>query len=182
MKKKIIKLTIYIFAFISMIVSFISILIDSITFLKCLSSIITITEILVIIYCKYLWKYKYLNFFKIKNLNGEYECTINTNYPNIHNEIKTKIIINQDLFDIQVNMTSKETKSYSIISDIEKNHSREYLLYTYKTETNAEYREHNRDQFGSVRLYIDDLDNLEGEYWTNNNTQGLIKLIKIKSK
>lgn len=179
MKSKIIKLCMYISTIITAIFMIASHIFNSINVLKCLSTIATISECIVFIYCKWLWRVKTLNLWKIKDLNGEWECILKYNYNNENKEKITRITIKQDLFGIQVNMISNETNSWSIVASIERDHDREYLVYAYKTETKPEYRELNRDQLGAVKLMIKDVRNMEGEYWTNNKTVGTMFLKKI---
>ena len=179
MKKNLVKFSVYVVVSITFIMTVILHFFKSLDLLKCLSFIATSSEILVIIYFKFLWKIKKLNFFKIVNLNGKWDCELEYDYPEgVKHKKNTTIVIRQDLFGIQVNMDSNETNSYSIIADIEKDRDREYLVYAYKTETKFDYREHNRDQLGGVKLLINDNQNMEGEYWTNNKTLGSMKLKK----
>lgn len=150
--------------------------------IKMLTKIISVSEFIIIVYCKWGWKILFLNFFKVKNLNGVWECTLQYNYANENRVKVTNIIIKQDLFGIQINMTSDETASCSINASIEREHGIEYLIYTYKTETKLIYREQNRDQFGAAKLLIKDINTMEGEYWTNNRTIGTMKLTKKVKK
>lgn len=178
MNKPLIKITIYIVAGITLIICLLSIIFPSITVVKYISSIATISEVLIILYCKFLWKIRFLNFLKIKNLNGEWNCKISYKYNGIYGEKDTVVSIKQDLFEIQINMSTDEVSSYSISSAIISEHNRNYLVYTYRTEALKEVRDKNRDQWGTAKLNIED-GKMIGEYWTNNKTDGTMLLVKV---
>ncbi len=149
---------------------------DSKEILKKLLKVPPIAEFLIIIYCKYLWRIKIFSFFSnVKDLNGIWDCIIK--YENQSKEKTCEVKIKQDLFGIEISMRTDETNSWSVTSSIEFYHDTYYLVYVYKTETNKEYREKNRDQYGAVKLLIDN-NKMKGEYWTNNKTDGVMELVK----
>ena len=178
MERKIVKFSIYIAIGITILTTIVLHIENSTNIVKSMSTIATIAEILIFIYCKWLWKCKLFNFWKIKNLNGNWDCVLKYKFGEHECQKNVSITIKQDLFGIQINMMSDETNSYSVTSCILNDHDREYLIYTYKTETNIEYRDHNRDQWGGAKLQIIDNSSLVGEYWTNNKTKGAMKLTK----
>ena len=178
MERKTVKLSIYIAIGITIITTIVLHFENSTNILKSVSTIATIAEILIFAYCKWLWRWKFLKIWKIKNINGTWDCILKYKYDNTDCQKKVSITIKQDLFGIQINMMSDETNSYSVNSCILNDHDRDYLIYTYKTETNFEHRDHNRDQWGGAKLLIINSNSLTGEYWTNNKTKGSMQLTK----
>lgn len=177
MKKEFIKVCLWISFFISLIIAIYFDFNDSKEIIKYLSNVPAIAELIIIVYCKWLWQIKILNFLKVKNLNGTWDCTIKYNFQNEYRQKECKVKIKQDLFGIQVNFNTDETNSWSVTASIESNHENHYLVYVYKTETKKEYRYGNRDQYAAVRLLIEG-DKMSGEYWTNNKTDGIMELIR----
>lgn len=177
MKKDFIKLCLWISFIISLIIAVYFDFNASKEIIKYLSNVPAIAELIIIVYCKWLWQIKILNFLKVKNLNGTWDCTIKYNFHNEYRQKDCKVKIKQDLFGIQVNFNTDETNSWSVTASIESNHENHYLVYVYKTETKKEYRDGNRDQYGAVRLLIEG-DKMSGEYWTNNKTDGIMELIR----
>lgn len=171
MKKDFIKVCVWISFIISSIVALYFHFNDSKEIIKSLSKVPAISEFIILLYCKCLWKIKILNFMKVKNLNGVWDCVIKYKFEGECKEKYCKLNIKQDLFGIHVNMNTDETNSWSVTASIESNHENHYLIYVYKTETKKEFRDKNRDQYGAVRLLIDD-NKMSGEYWTNNHTDG----------
>ena len=177
MKKEFINICLWISFGISSIIALYFHLDDSREVIKNLSKVPAIAELIIVTYCKWLWRIKWLNFLKVKNLNGVWDCVIKYKFEGKNREKTCKLKIKQDLFGIQVNMNTDETNSWSVTASIESNHDNHYLIYVYKTETKKEYRDNNRDQYGAVKLLIND-NTMSGEYWTNNKTDGIMELIR----
>ena len=182
MTKKLIKISIYVTCSLFIIVCVLSYLNSNIIPLKVVTTVASAAEILVVLYCKFLWKIKFLNFFKKKNLNGKWDCNIIYDAGNVYDagEKNCVLIIKQDLFDIQVNMDTDEIKSYSIAATLLKSHENTSLYYVYKTEPSKDNREKNPDKWGTAKLDIKD-DNMDGEYWTNGKTAGRMIARKVKN-
>ena len=182
MTKKLVKLAIYITCILFIAVCLLSYLSDNIVPLKVVSTIASISDILIIVYCKWLWRIKFLNFFKHNDLNGKWECKIvfdsGINYD--AGEKKSIWEIKEDLFGIQINMDTNEINSYSVAATIIKEHEKTSLLYMYKTEPSKEFRGKNPDKWGATKLNIKSNDIMEGEYWTNGKTAGRLLLKKIQ--
>lgn len=177
MKKDFIKACVWISFIISSIVALYFHFNDSKEIIKNLSKVPAISEFIILLYCKCLWKVKILNFMKVKNLNGVWDCVIKYKPEDECKKKTCKLKIKQDLFGIQVNMNTDETNSWSITASIESKHENHYLIYIYKTETKKEFRDNNRDQYGAAKLLINE-NTMSGEYWTNNKTDGVMELIR----
>lgn len=182
MEQKLLKICVWIVIIVTAIFTVLTYTSDSLALLKILSTVASISEILIVSYCNCLWKL--INFLGIPRIYGEWKCSIIYEDKKTKKELRkeTKVSIRQNVFNVRVNLDSDETNSYSILGRIETEHDRKYLVYVYKTSTKKEFREKNRDQLGSAKLMIKDVNNLEGEYWTNNYTNGRMQLIKNKKK
>lgn len=175
-EKLIIKISIYITCLIVGIFFIASLIWNSINFLKVLSGIATVSYILIFIYCKYLWKLRIRKntLSKIPNLNGNWDAIIK--YKDCKKN--TTIKIKQDLFSIQVSLKSDETNSFSLVANILEDHGKMYLIYTYITDPNQEFRDNNPIQWGTAKLDISNLEDINGYYWTTRGTQGSINMTR----
>lgn len=174
--KIMIKISIYVTCSMVAVVFVASLFLNSISVLKWLSGIASGANIIVIIYCKVLWKYRILNLplSKTPNLNGIWNFIIK--YSN--GEKTTNVEIKQDLFGIQVNLQSDETNSSSLVANILEERGKMYLIYTYITDPKQKVRDKNPVQWGTAKIDITDLNNISGYYWTTQGTQGSIEMIK----
>lgn len=178
--KLVIKISIYVTCAMIAIVFLSSLIWDSINLLKWLSGVATGANVLVVLYCKLLWKFHIwkLPLSKTPNLNGEWISSITYS----SGEKITKIKIKQDLFGIQVNLESDEIDSVSLVASILEEHGKRYLIYTYTTDPKQEFRDKNPVQWGTAKIDITDLNDVTGYYWTTRGTQGSMKMEKVKKQ
>lgn len=174
--KIMIKISIYVTCAMIGVVFGASLIWNSINVLKWISGIATGANVVVIFYCKVLWKYHIfkLPLSKTPNLNGKWNFIIK--YSN--GEKTTNVGIKQDLFGIQVNLQSDETNSSSLVANILEERGKRYLIYTYITDPKQEVRDKNPVQWGTAKIDITDLNNARGYYWTTQGTQGSIEIAK----
>ena len=176
---KYIKLSIYVTCLIMAIVCALSYFNDAIVPLKIISTVASASEVVVIAYFKWLWRIKWLNFFKIPDLNGKWICQIDyekgINYP-----AGTKVSewrITQDLFNIQINFDTNEIRSHSVSASIVKEHNEKILFYIYRTDPSKQFKEKNPAKWGAAKIYINK-DFLTGDYWTSDGTSGTMTIKK----
>lgn len=129
-------------------------------------------------YYKYLWRYN--PFEKIPKVFGKYDVTFVSNYDNKIR--KMAISIDQNLFTTKIKIKTKESKSISLVANIEKINNEWKLIYTYENLPNILERNHSDIHYGTCVLSIENNKITDGYYYTSRNTSGDIKfsLNKIK--
>ena len=161
---------------------------DSIDFHKAIthvSTTISINIILWMIFIAWGWKLKifYPWLVPFPNLSGDWEGTIKSNWKEKELEpIPIEVSITQNFFNVQVRIKTKESRSYSIGAsfDIDIERGFQQLFYTYLNTPKAGVRERSEIHYGSTILNFDGfkVTKLDGEYWTDRETTGEIKLTK----
>lgn len=159
------------------------------TILMRLPTAFTIYGIILIIFTKWLWKFRIFKewLVLIPNLSGEWRGNLITTYQDSETGEKkdSKNInanIKQDLFHISIILRTEEMKSTSFIAafDIDNNQNRNRVCYIYTSLPKPEYRENSPIHYGSALLDIvgNPPYKLSGEYWTTRKTTGTIELKK----
>jgi hypothetical protein len=161
---------------------------ESIDFHKALthvSTTISINIILWMIFIAWAWKFKifYPWLVPFPNLSGEWEGTIKSNWKEKELEpIPIEVSITQNLFNVQVRIKTKESRSYSIGAsfDIDNERGFQQLFYTYLNTPKAGVKERSEMHYGSTILNFDGfkVTKMDGDYWTNRETTGEITLTK----
>lgn len=166
---------------------------DLIGFAKLIPKVISIDLVIFLIFQKWLWK---LSIFKnwlvpFQNLNGTWKGFIHTNWINPETGKKPEPIpviltIHQSFSKISCVMRTKEMVSHSYISDfiIEKESQINRLSYSYISNPNQTVRERSVVHNGTMLFDIIDsgVKKLSGQYWTERQTTGQVKLEFWKKK
>ena len=126
------------------------------------------------IYSKYIWKYN--PFEKTPKIYGNYNVTFISTHDN--KKRKMDILIRQTLFKTKINIITKESKSVSIVANIEKINDELKLIYTYINTPNIMERNHSDIHYGTCILCIENNKIEGGYYYTDRNTSGDIKFYK----
>lgn len=148
---------------------------------------VTIYAILVIIFTKWLWSWKFLQgwLIKIPNLQGTWRGELKSDWINPEtgkgiDPIPVILVIKQTFSSIKCTLMTKESSSYSTTADINFAPSSEdiYLTYNYTNRPKAIIRDRSTLHDGAAILKIINKPGrcLEGEYWTNRKTRGEITL------
>ncbi len=135
---------------------------------------IGLASILMGIYERWLWKFSPLE--KIPNINGEYIGNIEYNYNGHPDTKKATIIIKQSLLSTNVKITTNEITSSTITSNFISENDEFILYYTYITNPKNKYRKENPIQYGTCRVIVKNKSELQGIYWTTQQTIGDIYL------
>lgn len=148
-----------------------------------ISKSVAISNVLLYVYSKWLWKRKYLlKLLPFPYLGGTWEGKIISTYKgSTSRDIKVKI--KHELFGSYLTLYSNESKSLSksFSFNIDKQRGIKQIIYTYQNDPNAKVRKHSEIHYGTAVLDIDDSGiSLEGNYWTDRNTTGIIRLNKTK--
>ena len=123
------------------------------------------------IYTKYIWKYN--PFEKKPKVYGSYNVIFISTHDN--KKRKMDIDIEQTLFKTKIKIITKESKSVSLVANIEKINDEWKLIYTYKNEPNILERNHSGIHYGTCILSIENNKIIGGYYYTDRNTSGEIE-------
>lgn len=158
----------------------------SIDFKKALTDIsttISINTVLWTLFIKWSWKWKlfYPWLVPFPNLSGEWEGELKSNWKEKSlDPIPTEISIRQTFFNIQVKIKTNESRSHSIGAsfDIDKDRGLERLIYSYINTPKSSVRVRSEIHYGSTLLTFEGfkINEMEGQYWTDRETTGGIKL------
>jgi hypothetical protein len=141
-------------------------------------SAITIYGILLLIFNKYAWKWRYIKWiFSIKtpNLNGPWTGYIRTDWNNNSIETEAKLEIYQNWTQIKICLYTSNSSSYSKTASIITDDPESYILsYQYfnkpKTGTPSTMEMH----FGTSELKIDkNIKELEGDYYSGRGRRSM---------
>lgn len=164
---------------------------NSIDFNKALSHISTTISINLIIWTFFIstaWKWRifYSWLVPFPNLSGDWEGFIQSNWK--EKELATipvRVQIKQSFFNIQVQIKTDESKSYSIGAsfDIDEERGVQQLFYSYLNTPKASVRDRSEIHYGSTVLSFEGfkVTNMDGQYWTDRQTTGEIIITKVKS-
>lgn len=164
---------------------------DSIDLNKALSHIsttITINIILWTIFIKWAWKFKifYPWLVQTPNLSGNWKGFLKSNWENGKlDPIPTEVNISQSFLHIQVQIKTGESRSHSVSASFNIDEERGYqqLFYSYLNTPKSGVRHRSEIHYGTALLNFEgfNVDSLEGEYWTDRETTGEIKLSRNKT-
>jgi hypothetical protein len=145
-------------------------------FLSCAGEAITGALIIFGIYNAYLWMFNPFN--KMPRLKGNYLGNINFNFTGKPESKSVTIEIKQTLLSTNIKIVTNEIQSTTITSNLIKENGEYILYYTYITNPNSKYSKENPMQYGTCRMYAKNKNEIQGRYWTSQNTTGDIFLKK----
>jgi len=150
-------------------------------------SCVTFVTIIAWIFVKWLWKapifQKWLVPFPC--FSGTWIGEIYYEWDGTKQNKKIEVKIRQTFLTLQIETISNESSSISICSsfDIDEERGRNHLIYSYINEPDATLRDHSQIHYGTVKLRInEDVNTLEGTYWTDRRTIGDIVVTRETSK
>lgn len=138
---------------------------------------ISVVTIIFTLYAKWLWRFNPL--VKIPKLNSKYKGIIKYNFNNKDGQKNIKLEIKQTLFSIKVKAITDINRSRTITGSIALEGDEYYLYYVYITDPSSVELKGNSIQYGTCRLLLEDVNNLNGKYWTTSRTIGDIELTKL---
>ncbi len=129
---------------------------------------IALSALVMLGYEKQLWKYNPLE--ETPVLKKKYTGTVVSNYDKIEREATLEI--KQTLLSINVIMTTDQSRSKTVSSSIQMIQGEWQLLYCYLNVPKAAVRERSAMHYGTALLYIDDVEQVHGQYFTDRQTTG----------
>jgi len=156
-------------------------------FVKILPKVVSIDVIIVSLFVKWGWKWKYLQGWLVPfpDLNGTWQGTIQTTWKNPETgstpgSIPTILTIKQSFTKISCVMRTAEMQSHSYIEGfkLEDDEQIRQLAYSYTSKPRPTVRERSAPHDGAMVLDIigKPVDKLKGRYWTERKTTGEVEL------
>ena len=100
-----------------------------------------------------------------------YDGELKSSY-NERKKYKGRLTVKQTFTKISLKYKSDESSSFSIIADIIDDHDVNQLIYTYQNDPKANIQERSPIHHGTAILNIDNIDKIEGNYFTERGTVG----------
>lgn len=127
----------------------------------------------------WIWKIKIVQKLTGKtSLAKEYKGKIHSDYDD--RVYKGTLTIKQTYSQIFVSFKSAESSSHSIVATIKKNDGINRLIFTYQNEPRANIQDRSPIHYGTAILDIDNVDVIEGDYYTGRNTRGHMIFSSVK--
>ncbi|CAC9603213.1 hypothetical protein [uncultured Gammaproteobacteria bacterium] len=157
-------------------------------YLKFISIIATLDSLLIFLFVKYFWKFKYFynKLVPFPNLNGTWRGKIKSTWIDTDtgknlDSIPVILTIKQSFISISCVMRTAEMTSHSFSSGfIIKNEEQILkLVYSYDSNPKATIKERSARHFGTISFNIiinNKKIELDGEYWTARKTTGNVEL------
>ena len=143
-------------------------------YLSVMKYAVVFSALIMTAYEKKLWRYN--PFEKVPKLHKSYKGIVSYNYDNKPGEKEMEIEIKQTLLSIRVILKTNEIRSASITGNLVIEKEEYVLYYIYETDPKAEVIQNNPIQRGACRFVVDNVDELNGQYWTSRKTAGDLHL------
>lgn len=143
---------------------------------------ITTLSVLAFLFVSFAWKWKVFRGWLVPfpDISGKWKGHLESSYDmkGANKKIPVELSIRQTFLHIQINLSTKESKSTSIAAAFNIDHDRniKQICYTYRNEPKAKLLEGSPIHYGTVILDIDENDKMSGKYWTGRKTIGDISV------
>lgn len=129
-----------------------------------------------------LWIWKWISkLHGVPVLANSYDGVLKSSY-NEKKIYKGQLTVKQTFTKISLKYKSDESSSFSIIADIIDDHDVNQLIYTYQNDPRANIQEHSPIHHGTAILNIDNIDKIEGNYFTERGTVGYMVFTVCQKK
>ncbi|MEN6488755.1 MAG: hypothetical protein ABFD66_07725 [Smithella sp.] len=155
-------------------------------FMRPLPTVVTADGFLILIFMKWAWRWKWLQdwLVPVPDLNGTWQGTILTSWKdsagNTPGPIPAILTIKQTFLHASCVMRTAEMESHSYVEGfhIDKERQIRRLCYSYISKPKTSLRDRSSPHDGTILFNIvgKPARKLEGEYWTQRKTTGVIIL------
>lgn len=155
-------------------------------FMRPIPKVVTADLLLVGIFMKWLWRWKHLQGWLVPfpDLNGTWQGHLQTNWKDAEGKtpgpIPTMLTIKQTFLRMSCVMRTGEMESHSYLEGfcIDKDAQIRRLCYSYTSKPKSTLRSRSTPHDGTMLFNIigNPVRKLEGEYWTQRQTNGTIGL------
>ena len=138
--------------------------------------------ILIKVFDLWIWKWKWISkLHGVPVLANAYDGVLKSSY-NERKKYKGQLTVKQTFTKISLKYKSDESSSFSIIADIIDDHDVNRLIYTYQNDPKANIQERSPIHHGTAILNIDNIDKIEGNYFTERGTVGYMVFTVCQKK
>jgi len=155
-------------------------------FMRPIPKVVTADLLLVAAFVNWAWRWKHLQGWLVPfpDLNGTWQGSIQTNWKDANGNapapIPVALTVKQTFGRVSCVMRTAEMESHSYAEGfcIERERQIRQLCYSYTSRPKASLRERSTPHDGTVRFNIigKAVNKLEGEYWTQRQTTGIVTL------
>ncbi|MBD2005374.1 MULTISPECIES: hypothetical protein [Cyanophyceae] len=156
----------------------------SLEVIRYVSFSITILDVIAFLISVYFWRLLWklipiLSEIYFPDINGIWEGKLIFDTGLEEEQLKAKVRIKQNLFNININLCSTTSKSYTLVAypTLEAGNHKLYYVY-HNTPKKPEYPEYKGTAILSVKLEAKPME-LSGQYYTIRGTKGRIELERI---
>lgn len=136
---------------------------------------IGISTLLMLIFEKWAWKHKPFVFIhNVSVLSKVYEGKFISNFDKKERDVNLKI--EQTFLKVRIEVTTNESSSGSLLSEVTQINGMNYLVYIYQNNPKAIIRERSPIHYGTAMLRIVNTKTLSGDYFTDRETTGTMEL------
>lgn len=155
-------------------------------FMRPVPNVVTADLLLVAFFLKWGWRWKHLQGWLVPfpDLNGTWQGTIQTDWKdasgNTPGPIPVMLTIRQTFGQVSCVMRTAEMESHSYVEGfcIDRERQIRQLCYSYTSKPKASLRDRSTPHDGTILFNIigKPVHKLEGEYWTQRETTGIVTL------
>ncbi len=155
-------------------------------FIRPIPTVISADNLLILFFIKWAWKWRRFQGWLVPfpDLNGTWQGTIQTNWKdasgNTPGPISVILTIKQTFVHLSCVMRTAEMESHSYVEGFQIDRERQFrqLCYSYTSRPKTGLRDRSAPHDGTILFNIvaKSARKLEGEYWTQRQTTGTVKL------
>jgi hypothetical protein len=152
-------------------------------------TVVTIAGVIVSLFDKWLWRYWPFSLIAPRlDLRGTWRGEIASEWvdPNTNAAvapIPTFMCITQTASELYLRQFTQESESATLAATIIKDADEaESITVVYRNDPRASVRHRSGIHYGGMRLRVTGKETLEGEYWTDRQTGGQLKLERVSRK
>lgn len=156
------------------------------SFFKPLSLVTTVLTVALVAFDRLLWRLPWLSkLHGVPNLNGTWIGHVDslrlTPEDSKKTPIRGAIVVRQTYTSLYVRMFTAEQTSVSVAAGLESEaDGRVVMNYLYRSEPQLSVQDRSRIHYGGARCaLIGEANELDGSYWTDRNSKGELKFLRI---
>jgi len=143
-------------------------------FLSIIKYSVILSAVIMLAYERKFWRCN--PFEKVPKLHSNYIGILSYNYKGNAEKKEMEVKIKQTLLSTRVILKTNEIRSHSVTANLIFENEEYVLYYIYQTIPKSEFSQDNPIQYGACRFIIDDVNELNGNYWTLRKTIGDLHL------
>lgn len=143
-----------------------------------ISKAVAIVGVLFFLYDKILWKHGWFNFCNVPVLAKKYKGEFKTTFDDKVRQIE--MTVKQSFLMVNVTFQTEESSSSTVVALTEEINAVKQLIYLYLNEPHGDLRDESPIHYGVSVLTVEDIEKIEGDYFTDRKTTGHMVLRAVK--